>query len=358
MEITTLVTRLQSYFPWHRARLVCLAATVLALIKLRTVKLCDLAFVLNSKVLPASNERRLRRFFACYKIDYDQVARFILALLPQKKDFLISLDCTKWFFGKRCINVLVAAVVYKGIAVPLVWMLIAGRAQSKTSERIALLDRLLRVVPPKKMQALVADREFVGKSWFDYLVARNVPFVIRIMRNVQVGDKTWSPAAWQCFHSLKVGQERRLRKPRQVYGSRLYIVGKRLAQPGAKDEFIIVASSIRPSRALTTYRERWQIENLFGALKSRGFDFEATHLADKERVARLVAVLAIAFVWAHLLGVWLDEHVQAIKIKNHQRRAQSSFRYGLDYIREYLLNPNSERIKPRWDTSLNVLSGT
>jgi len=36
---------------------------------------------------------------------------------------------------------------------------------------------------------------------------------------------------------------------------------------------------------------------LFGALKSRGFNLEDTHLKEPERLTRLLALLAIAFTW-------------------------------------------------------------
>jgi len=137
------------------------------------------------------------------------------------------------------------------------------------------------------------------------------------------------------------------------------MVGKRLAKPGtSEDEFILVVTSKRPSQALLIYRQRWQIENLFGALQSRGFNFEATHLRSQDRIGRLVALLALAFVWAYLMGIWLHEQVETIKVKKHGRRARSLFRYGLDYLREILLNPQSSWIRQRWTLSLQVLSGT
>ena len=351
-----MITRLQPHLGWHRARLVCCAATILALIKLRTVKLCDLALALNPNVKAESNERRLRRFLALFNYDHHVIARLMVALLPQQDNLIISIDRTNWQFGQTKINILMAAVAYKGMAIPIVWMLLDN---SSTKERIELIKWLLHVIPATKIKAVVADREFIGNQWLGYLISTQLPFVIRIKRNAQVGQRQWSPAAWQCFQSLNVGQERRLRKRRLVYGHRLYVVGKRLAKaPSKEDEIVIVVTPEKPSRALMTYTERWGIETLFGALKSRGFDFEATHLRDHQRIARLVAMLALAFVWAYRMGIWLHEHIVKIKLKRHGRRARSLFRYGLDYLREVLLNPSSSRLRQRWPCCLQVLSGT
>ena len=48
-----------------------------------------------------------------------------------------------------------------------------------------------------------------------------------------------------------------------------------------------------------------------------------------------MAVLAIAFCWAHKIGKWQNE-VKPIKIKKHGRKAISIFRRGLNILRRIL----------------------
>ena len=86
----------------------------------------------------------------------------------------------------------------------------------------------------------------------------------------------------------------------------------------------------------------YTIEVLFAALKSRGFNFEETHLSDHERIKKLVALLALAFTWAHLVGLWLAQ-VKALEIKKHGRLARSLFRSGLDQLQYVLLNLEHQR---------------
>ena len=83
------------------------------------------------------------------------------------------------------------------------------------------------------------------------------------------------------------------------------------------------------------------MEVLFQALKSRGFNFEATHLKDAERLKTLLAVLTIAFCWSYHVGAWRHV-VKPIRIKKHQRPAKSIFRYGFDWIRQAVLNPDDQ----------------
>ena len=52
----------------------------------------------------------------------------------------------------------------------------------------------------------------------------------------------------------------------------------------ADGELVILATQDQPETALADYKERWQIETLFGCLKTRGFDLEATHITDQKRL--------------------------------------------------------------------------
>ena len=65
------------------------------------------------------------------------------------------------------------------------------------------------------------------------------------------------------------------------------------------------------------------------------------NLKDKEGLNRLFAVITIAFCWAYHVGAWLNE-IKPIRIKKHQRPAKSVFRYGFDWIRHLLFNPEDK----------------
>jgi hypothetical protein len=139
------------------------------------------------------------------------------------------------------------------------------------------------------------------------------------------------------FRGLRIGQYQVLKRPRAVLGNELFIIGLRL--PG---EYLIVVTNDAPEEALEDYKKRWEIETLFGCLKSRGFNFESTHMTEPDRISKLVALLAIAFSWCHMTGEWLHNQ-KAIMIKKHGRKAISIFRYGLDKLREILLNISEKR---------------
>jgi hypothetical protein len=71
---------------------------------------------------------------------------------------------------------------------------------------------------------------------------------------------------------------------------------------------------------------------------------------------KLLALLAIAFCWAHQVGEWLAKQ-RPLKIKKHGYKAQSTFRYGLDHLRRILTN--FDHFDPiAWQQVIKLLSCT
>jgi hypothetical protein len=68
---------------------------------------------------------------------------------------------------------------------------------------------------------------------------------------------------------------------------------------------IVATNSLNHARnAIPIYLRRWEIENLFSCLKTKGFCFEATHLTKLERIEKLIALLSVGVYWAHKVGEW------------------------------------------------------
>ena len=89
--------------------------------------------------------------------------------------------------------------------------------------------------------------------------------------------------------------------------------------------------SDKEGKGIEAYGERWQIETLFGSLKSKGFNLEDTHMTAPAKIDRLMSVLAIGFVLSCRAGEAEDKR-RPIKVKKHGRPAQSLFRAGLDRL--------------------------
>ena len=57
------------------------------------------------------------------------------------------------------------AVVYDGVAYPLLFSILPKKGTSNTKERIELVQRYVRLFGAESIDCLLADREFVGEHW-------------------------------------------------------------------------------------------------------------------------------------------------------------------------------------------------
>ena len=352
-QTNDLKAALKTHFQWHGARLAFLVLFIQALYRVKTVNLVELATALNPKVKQNSNQRRLQRFFTEYALDEDSVARFVVALIPKPDEgYTLSMDRTTWQFGQMWLNFLVLSICHNGVAIPVCWMMLPKQGNSNTLERIALLEIFISLFGRRCINCLAGDREFIGNAWFTYLKSEGISLRQRIKRNFQVSTQNGSTIkAVALFQHLAVGQTLILNDKRTVLGHDLYLIGMRLSAT----EWLILATDQRPETALEDYARRWEIETLFGILKSRGFRLEETHLTDPERLSKLFALLCIATLWAFTLGEWLHQQ-QPIPIKKHGRLAKSLFRNGLDSLRTLLFFPQQNR--QLFKQAINLLSCT
>ena len=322
---------LKQHLGWHKPRITCFVYLLLALLRVRRMDLTHIAVAMEGASLISSRYRRLQRFFAHVRFDYDAFAKLIVHCFGFDHYYL-TLDRTNWKWGKHDLNLLVLAIVYKGVAVPVYWLVLNKQGNSNQRERIALLKRFIRQFGSTGIKAVLGDREFVGQQWWQWLTEHRIPFVMRMKHNQNFRHpKGKQRPVKQLFCALSCGQSKVLRKTRMISGQQIWLSALRLDS----GEFLILASNFKQSDPFSIYAKRWEIESLFQALKGRGFHMESTHLTRYFRIKKMMAVLALAFVWAHKIGEWRDQQ-KPLKIKNHGRLEHSFFRYGLDYLGDQL----------------------
>jgi IS4 transposase len=212
------------------------------------------------------------------------------------------------------------------------------RGNSNTEERIQLVEQYIQLFGKQSINYLVADREFVGEKWIKYLNANWIEYHIRIRENFLVlNPKTGKriKASW-LFFDLKLNQVDYKHQIYYVNNQLCYLSASKTKNKDGKPELQIVVSFCKPECAQKIYKERWQIESAFKALKTSGFNIEDTHLTDIERIEKLLALVLIAFTWSYLAGIYLHENVKPIKTLKHGRKAKSFVKYGLIFIAKTL----------------------
>ena len=142
------------------------------------------------------------------------------------------------------------------------WTVLDKAGSSNQCERIALMRRYLALFGPHSIAWLLADREFVGGRWMEFLLESNILFAIRVKESslVRLDDG-------RCFQlksllrkgkGIKRLRERpaRLATMADSLGTPLSFAAKRLGD----GQLLIVATNGPADKALKAYRKRWQIE--------------------------------------------------------------------------------------------------
>lgn len=341
--IAPLMSTLTPHFDLSKTRMETLAVMLAGLANCRTVNLSHLASQFPGEALLSSSYRRLQRFFQHVRLDEDVVARLIVHLLNLKGPKLLALDRTNWKLGKTDINILVLAIVTRRFKVPLMWSFLAHRGNSSTQQRIAMMKRYLRVFGASSIEALLADREFIGEDWLMYLIENNVPFVIRLREDMYI--ETEDGRRLQFRSLLRKRSKGKwsgwLPGMEHTSANLLRFEGKKIKA----GELLVVATNIPANKnALRLYGKRWGIECLFADAKTRGFNIEDTHITDPAKLATLLAVVALAMVWAYRCASQTMGR-KGIPKKGHKRRAKSWFRIGFDVLRRWILHDQEQAIQ-------------
>ena len=326
-----LTTSLSKIFDWNKPRIDCFSNLLLGLLSTRTVNLAKIAPQFKNNNLIESNYRRIQSFFKDVIFDFDAVAEFnVQQLLSSREKLYLILDRTNWQFGKTDINILVLSAVYEGIAIPLYYEFLDHRGNSNSECRINLIKRFISKFGKERIGCILGDREFIGKHWLGWLDSENIDYIVRIKNNqLTTASNGGETKVSRLFHDMYIHQHRDIKRKCKLGGLDVNLSGTK-AHDG---ELLIVASnSDKITNLIPVYGMRWEIENLFQALKGRGFNFEDTHMKDPHKLAKLLALLSIAFVWAHKVGEYKDAKIKAIVRKKHGRLQNTYFRYGLDMI--------------------------
>lgn len=340
-----LVETLSRHFMLRNSRLETLAVLIVGLIQCRTVNLSHIASQFPAEAQHSSNYRRLQRFFQMIRLDQACVARIVVAMLNLSRPKCLALDRTNWKVGSKDINILMLAIVTRRFRVPLLWTMLDHQGNSNTDQRIALMTRYLALFGAASIDLLMADREFIGGNWIEFLRKNNLPFAIRVKENQRVALS--DGRLWALRTLLR--KRRRSRSITTfeaclpaasvpVWFAAKWIDGRKNCQ----GEWLVIMTNRQDAKsALHLYKRRWAIECLFGDAKTRGFNIEDTRMTASEKIDTLTAILTLAITWSYRCAT-KTMGMKAIKRKAHGRREKSWFRIGLDALRAWIaFNPQN-----------------
>ena len=296
--------------------------------------------VLNTPtVQPTSHYRRLIRFFDDWSEDQTfrlDLQRRALGLLRRLKFTHLLLDGTSWTRSGQKYHYMVLSVLAGSVAIPIYWKQLSKIGASSQAERQALFSEALEHFDLKGMR-LLADREYIGQQWFNFLTDKGIDFIIRL----RFGDyyeavDTAKGRTYQEMYDRCLGQGKFCRKRIELSGEFYYLSMRRNPNPQAAvgDEVIIFLSRVRPfKKTVDEYCKRWRIECLFRHLKTNGFGLEAINLKPTAKSNLMMALVCLAYAITIRAGWKARSTIRRItSTAQGVFKAESVFRRGLSLV--------------------------
>jgi Transposase DDE domain len=347
MDTQSLHNILYLFLDWHPARIKTFTELIWGVVKARTVRIKELAMYVASNGNLHAKIIKVERLFLLQPICFIILGKIIVKLLNQTEKVKIAIDRTNWQFGSNNLNFFVAAIVYGNISIPIAWLLLDKKGNSSTLERKKLIERILAIISKETIEVILADREFVGEEWFEFLsFTKILPFVIRVKKNEQIRHTNGGKMKLgKYFTGMEVGEVK-------TVTTELYKMPIKITCLQLEKELLLVASNIViGEEALLAYKQRWSIERSFKSIKTSGFNIEDTHMNDQKKLEKLFAISSLALAVCVIAGE-IKNNIYPIKIKKHGRKLYSLFTYGFDWLRDYFCNSQSYQSQ-----SLSVMFG-
>jgi hypothetical protein len=286
-----------------------------------------------------SIERRLARLVANDRLNVSLVWKtFLTQSWPfwrERRVFLI-LDCTP--FDDR------ATIVYVGLLVqsrvlPLAWQVMP--AQDKWPEGQGdVVRRLFDQIAPHLAQTdctLLADRGLVGWPLVQLCRERSWHYLLRVRREQTC--RRWT-GRWTAWHHLS----QVMTKPGQQWCGKVQLWQEQTVEtqlsavwePAHQDSWLLISDRPAGRQRIGEYAWRTRVEATFLDSKSRGWRLEASRMADRTRLDRLLLVLFLGLGWVTHLAAACLHHGKRHLFDRHDRRAKGIFRWGRLWLLDIL----------------------
>lgn len=316
-----------------------LAMFVLGSIKAGSIVLPRVAEALlaDSNAKAPSIERRLERFLSNQKIDVnktwdtflDQIMKYF-----QTAKIQLVIDLTSY---EEHAQVIYVGLLQHSRVLPLVWKVMPGQTKWDQGlwECIDLLFQRLAPYLEKTDCTLMGDSAFGCFPMVSLCQKYGWHYVFRICADhtcqrwsaqgdlrpsCPVSDLVKEPGK-RFYGYIRLWQENKIDTYLSVYWDK------------KEEEALLVISDLEAcGKRIAEYKRRWRVESTFQDLKSRGWDWEESHVRRLDRVDRMLLVLFLMVWWlAHLAASCIHDG-RRDRYDRHDRRDKGIFRIGRLYL--------------------------
>lgn len=286
-----------------------------------------------------SIERRLARFVANDRIQVSSVWNtFLTHVLPfwRSRQVFLVLDCTP--FDDRATIMYVGLLVHSRV-LPLAWQVLPAKQKWPEGQWV-VVKRLLDQLAPHLEQAdctLLADRGLVGWPLVQLCRERHWHYLLRVRREHTCRRWMGHWTAWRPLGQI-------ITKPGQQWCGRVQLWQDHTLEtylsaiwdPSCQDAWLLISDRKAGRQRIGEYAWRAWVEATFLDSKSRGWRLEASRIADRTRLDRLLLALFLGVWWVTHLAAACIHHGKRQLFDRHDRRAKGIFRLGRLWLLDIL----------------------
>jgi Transposase DDE domain len=293
----------------------------------------------NESTQSDSHYRRLTRFFddpfhlnSLWKYLLKiSVEALVLRLDQRGGHKYLLMDATSWNLGIIKFQFLFLSIVYEGISIPIFFVNLAKKGHSNFDERKRFLQ-MANILLPLKGMTLLADREYIGREWFAFLVNElSLNFVIRIPQGDYKTDLGYLYG--QFIRDIKKGKTKAI--PIKIGENTFRLIGTKNRNPENADDDLLILMTNLPNnkhKIMAIYGIRWQIECMFKCLKSNGFNLEELGFANPNKVRLMLCIVIACYVLCVCEGIKkIKKKAKKMKKDGKQNRI-SIFHQGYEIV--------------------------
>jgi Transposase DDE domain len=293
----------------------------------------------NETTQSDSHYRRLTRFFDAplhlkslwkYLLKIS-VEALILRLDQRGGHKYLLMDATSWEFGIIRFQFLFLSIVYEGISIPIFFVNLSKKGHSNFDERKRFLQMANTLLPLKGM-TLLADREYIGRKWFNFLVNElSLNFVIRIPQGDYKTDLGYLYG--QFIRDIKKGKTKAITI--EIGESTFQLIGTKNRNPeNADDDLLILMTNLpnKKHKIIAIYGLRWQIECMFKCMKTNGFNLEELGFSNPNKVRLMLCIVIACYVLCVCEGIKKIKQKSKKTTKNEKENRISIFHQGYEIV--------------------------
>lgn len=308
---------------------------------LQSIKIVNLERLANGIPLPIkfeSRRKRIQRFlslpnFTIEKIWFPIIREWLSIYFTPEKIIYLAIDRTNW----NRINLFMVSVIWDKRAFPIYFKLLPKLGSSNIDEQQKILSQVMPLFHNYKI-CVLGDREFCSVKLAKYLKTLSVYFCLRLKKNEFVEVEK---DIFQELNSLGLEpgvsffiQGVKVTKTRGFMSFNVACKWKRKINGVApKEGWFILTNFESLELAISAYKQRFDIEEMFRDFKKGGYNLEDTNVTG-ERFISLVLLIALAYSSATIQGQQIkrkgiQKYIARIKEHGRTERRHSSFYIGL-----------------------------